>query len=30
VLQDMFDKQIEFGIYYGMEMNAEKTKVLRI
>ena len=30
VLQDMIDKLIEIGIYYGMEMNVEKTKVKRI
>ena len=30
VLQDMTDKLIETGIYYGMEMNVEKTKVMRI
>ena len=30
VLQDMIDKLIEIGKYYGMEMNVEKTKVMRI
>ena len=30
VLQDMTDKLIEIGGCYGMEMNAEKTKVMRI
>jgi hypothetical protein len=30
VLQDMIDKLIEIGRCYGMEMNVEKTKVLRI
>ena len=30
VLQDMIDKVIEIGGCYGMEMNAEKTKVMRI
>jgi hypothetical protein len=30
VLQDMTDKLTEIGRYYGMEMNAEKTKVMRI
>ena len=30
VLQDMIDKQIEIGRCYGMEMNVEKTKVMRI
>jgi hypothetical protein len=30
VLQDMIDKLIEIGRYYGMEMNVEKTKVMRI
>ena len=25
VLQDMFDKLIEIGRFYGMEMNVEKT-----
>jgi len=26
VIQDMFDKLIEIGGYYGIEMNVEKTK----
>jgi len=30
MLQDMIDKLIEIGRYYGMEMNVEKTKVMRI
>jgi predicted nucleotidyltransferase len=30
VLQDMIDKLIEIGRCYGMEMNVEKTKVMRI
>jgi hypothetical protein len=30
VLQDLIDKLIEIGRYYGMEMNVEKTKVMRI
>jgi hypothetical protein len=30
VLQDMIDKLIETGGCYGMEMNVEKTKVMRI
>jgi hypothetical protein len=30
VLQDMTDKVIEIGRSYGMEMNVEKTKVMRI
>jgi threonine dehydratase len=30
VLQDIIDKLIEIGRCYGMEMNAEKTKVMRI
>jgi hypothetical protein len=30
VLQDMIDKLIEIGRCYGMEMNAEKTKIMRI
>jgi hypothetical protein len=30
VLQDMIDKLIEIGRCYGIEMNAEKTKVMRI
>jgi hypothetical protein len=30
VLQDMIDKLIETGRCYGMEMNVEETKVLRI
>jgi hypothetical protein len=30
VLQDMIDKLIEIGRCYGMEMNEEKTKVMRI
>ena len=30
VLQGMIDKLIEIGSYYGMEMNVEKTKVMRI
>ena len=28
--QDMFDKLIEIGRCYGMEMNVEETKVMRI
>jgi len=27
VLQDMIDKLIETGRYYGMEMNVEKNKI---
>jgi hypothetical protein len=30
VLQGMIDKFIETGRYYGMEINVEKTKVMRI
>jgi hypothetical protein len=30
MLQDIIDKLIEIGRYYGMEMNVEKTKVIRI
>jgi hypothetical protein len=30
VLHDMIDKLIEIGGCYGMEMNVEKTKVMRI
>ena len=30
VLQKMIDKLIEIGGCYGMEMNVEKTKVMRI
>ena len=30
VLKDMIDKLIEIGGCYGMEMNVEKTKVMRI
>jgi len=30
VLQDTIDKLIEIGGCYGMEMNVEKTKVMRI
>jgi len=30
VLQNMTDKLIEIGRFYGMEMNVEKTKVIRI
>jgi len=30
VLQDMIDKLIEIGGYCGMEMNVEKTEVMRI
>jgi hypothetical protein len=30
VLQDMIDKLIETGRRYGMKMNVEKTKVMRI
>ena len=30
VLQGMIDKLIEAGRYYSMEMNVEKTKVMRI
>jgi hypothetical protein len=30
VLQDMIDKLIEIGGCYGMEMNVDKTKVMRI
>jgi len=30
VLQDMIDKLTESGRCYGMEMNVEKTKVMRI
>ena len=30
VLQGMIDKRIEIGRRYGMEMNVEKTKVMRI
>ena len=30
VLQDMIDKLIEIGRRYRMEINVEKTKVMRI
>ena len=30
VLQDMIDKLIKIGRCYGIEMNVEKTKVMRI
>jgi hypothetical protein len=30
MLQDMIDKLIEIGRCYGMEMNVEKTKLMRI
>ena len=30
VLQGMIDKLLEIGSCYGMEMNVEKTKVMRI
>ena len=30
VLQDMIDKLTEIGRCFGMEMNVEKTKVMRI
>jgi hypothetical protein len=30
VLQDMIDKLTEIGIFYGMEINVEKTKVMKI
>ena len=30
VLQDMIDKLIEIGRCYGMEINVDKTKVMRI
>jgi hypothetical protein len=30
VLQDMIDKLIEIGRCYGMEINVEKTKLMRI
>ena len=30
VQQGMIDKLIETGSWYGMEMNMEKTKVMRI
>ena len=30
VLQGMIDKLTETGRYYGMEINVEKTKVMRI
>jgi hypothetical protein len=30
VLQDIIDKLIEIGRCYGMEVNAEKTKAMRI
>jgi hypothetical protein len=30
VLQSMIDKLIEIGRCYGMEMNVDKTKVMRI
>ena len=30
VLQGIIDKLIEIGICYGMEMNVEKAKVMRI
>jgi len=30
VLQELIDKLIEIGRCYGMEMNVEKTKVMKI
>jgi hypothetical protein len=30
VLEGMIDRIIEIGRFYGMEMNVEKTKVMRI
>ena len=30
VLQGMIDKLIETGWYYGMEINVEKTKIMKI
>jgi hypothetical protein len=30
MLQDMIDKLFKIGRCYGMEMNVEKTKVMRI
>jgi hypothetical protein len=30
LLQDMFDKLTEIGRYCGMEMNVDKTKLMRI
>ena len=30
IVQGMIDKLIEIGSSYGMEMNVEKTKVMRI
>jgi len=30
VLQDMFDREIETRRCYGMEINVEKTKLVRI
>jgi hypothetical protein len=30
MLQDVIDKLIEIGRCYGMEMNVEKTKVMKI
>jgi hypothetical protein len=30
VLQDMIDKLTEIGRYYGMEINVEKTKVMKV
>jgi hypothetical protein len=30
VLQDMIDKLIEIGKCYGMDINVEKTKLMRI
>jgi len=30
VLQGMIDKLFETGRYYGMEINVEKTKLMRI
>ena len=30
VLQDMIDKLIEIGGFYGVEMNVEKTNAMRI
>jgi hypothetical protein len=30
VLQDMIDKLIEIGRCYGLEMNVEKTKLMKI
>jgi hypothetical protein len=30
VLEDMIDKLVEIGRYYGMEINVEKNKIMRI